>query len=1022
MIQEIKYSGYAASPSDYECPDGQLALSLNAVLEDGSLKPVLPPKVLKNIGKTTKVIFIHKTQAFTHYIVYNSVSNTLAWTDTTFEDVNIIGTYTGVKSINALGNVLIMASDDPVIYLYWKDGSYIDLGSRPEPIKIQTAVSSALQSSSQFEANDDEYYTFNDFIDIEKFKNALADNSATLYVDEEKKTKLANRIFALLNSMIVESGKKGSFNYPFFIRFAYRLYDGTRIMYTAPHLIIPTSTGKPLLLLNELDEKIRPLFFLPETSLSFRCLPADKKWKDIITHVDVFVTQQLYGYIADDKGISEISHVSSDESEAYTTGNVRIDGMIHNYRPKIVDVIGQGYYNVNQVNINAVRTWNGYDDSGATYAWMDLKGEDSSKFYMSTLVQVVGSPAKYSELPTIEVSDAKALGLPVKEGFKIYKVDKETAQSTAHVSAWDSTCRIYIRREGSIAGNSVYFSTSNAEIDLDACLSVKLTRETDEDVIQKTFNDMIIGDNPYYLLYSIEYEKLLSDSDAEITITPDLGNGLIKNITVKENISDDYRSGDSLIASCIHSYNSRINIVTKDIIPYQGDYFPSLFDYPGCDNTGFNDIPADIANYITDIYFEIYENDTTYVAHIANADTFYSYQFGFLTWLFYPNVNAKRVYFKDSQSKIFSIDLKQHDFLNGAYAFNNFQPLAYMAKSADSVPSGAGSIPADKIYTSEVNNPFCFPATNINSVGTGDILGISSAAKALSQGQFGQFPLYAFTTEGVWALEMSSTGTYIAKQPITRDVCINADSITQIDSSVLFATARGIMVISGSETACLSDTINSDDAFTADNLPGIEEFIKYYNSMAGEGNEVSVDKIKILPFSEFLASCKMIYDYTNQHIIVYSPGVPYAYVYSLKSKEWGMIVSNITDGVNSYPDALAMLEGGDVANFSVSDASKSVALIISRPLKLGQADVLKTADTVIQRGFVRKTDVRQVLYGSRDLFNWHTLWSGNTSYMRGFRGTPYKYFRVAIVCTLEKSKGLYGCTFNFTPRFTNRLR
>ena len=34
MIKEIQYKGYATEPSDYECPDGQLATSLNLINED----------------------------------------------------------------------------------------------------------------------------------------------------------------------------------------------------------------------------------------------------------------------------------------------------------------------------------------------------------------------------------------------------------------------------------------------------------------------------------------------------------------------------------------------------------------------------------------------------------------------------------------------------------------------------------------------------------------------------------------------------------------------------------------------------------------------------------------------------------------------------------------------------------------------------------------------------------------------------------------------------------------------------
>lgn len=42
--------------------------------------------------------------------------------------------------------------------------------------------------------------------------------------------------------------------------------------------------------------------------------------------------------------------------------------------------------------------------------------------------------------------------------------------------------------------------------------------------------------------------------------------------------------------------------------------------------------------------------------------------------------------------------------------------------------------------------------------------------------------------------------------------------------------------------------------------------------------------------------------------------------------------------------------------------------------------------------------------------------------MRGFRGTPYKAFRIALICTLDKSESLLGFSVQFNPRMLNRLR
>lgn len=126
--------------------------------------------------------------------------------------------------------------------------------------------------------------------------------------------------------------------------------------------------------------------------------------------------------------------------------------------------------------------------------------------------------------------------------------------------------------------------------------------------------------------------------------------------------------------------------------------------------------------------------------------------------------------------------------------------------------------------------------------------------------------------EGVWALEVSNTGSYSARQPVTREVCINTNSITQIDNAVLFATNRGIMLISGSTVQCISESLNAEDLFSISDLPRSDKLLSVYNGKASENERTALDDIAMIPFFDFLAACRMIYDYTNQHIIVYNSG------------------------------------------------------------------------------------------------------------------------------------------------------
>lgn len=43
-------------------------------------------------------------------------------------------------------------------------------------------------------------------------------------------------------------------------------------------------------------------------------------------------------------------------------------------------------------------------------------------------------------------------------------------------------------------------------------------------------------------------------------------------------------------------------------------------------------------------------------------------------------------------------------------------------------------------------------------------------------------------------------------------------------------------------------------------------------------------------------------------------------------------------------------------------------------------------------------------------------------YLRGFAGSPYKYYRIAVIGRLREGDSLYGSTIQFTPRLTDQPR
>jgi hypothetical protein len=284
----------------------------------------------------------------------------------------------------------------------------------------------------------------------------------------------------------------------------------------------------------------------------------------------------------------------------------------------------------------------------------------------------------------------------------------------------------------------------------------------------------------------------------------------------------------------------------------------------------------------------------------------------------------------------------------------------------------------------------------------------------VSTAQFGYADLYIFTDSGVWVAKINDEGSYSNLDLISGDICLNADSITQMETTVLSTTGRGIMLLSGSQAQCISDAIDDDG----------QPFTLQHPAVDDMATMLSLD-VDISPFKGFLPECRFVYDYTGQRIIVYNNGYNYAYIYSLESNKWGMMQSNIGYSIRAYPEALAVNRDGELVDCSVAGNSGVVnAMLITRPLSLDLPDVQKTVRAVLQRGLFAKRQghVRSILFASRDMLDWFSMMSSNDEDMRGFSGTGFKWFRVGLLLQLNTQESIQGCTIQFDTKYTNRLR
>ena len=1010
MNQEIKYSGFSVAPSDYECADGALAASINLIPEEGALKPILSPSTSFTLDKGRKVVYIHKGNDYTNYIATHEADNgytIFSYHNSRNAFLSLLQDETMVD-INAIGNMLIVSTNKHLHYCCFKNNRYINLGTELPKVDIKFALSAkpvsynhvtnvSYSDYSSADASWTDYtnksFTYSNEKDSKKFDISFSQdlkagheykikvggsgfNTLTLFAQNnttnnyeaicvvfrnheaifkfpdtykssfkvslydsnlETPTKASGTIeilegfeknftgrvityndsnytaiAAVINKFVAEQAtNKDKFIYPFFIRYALRLSDGSHARISEPILMIPNSGYAPFISFNEGDKKLYLYAFIADLQCLF-LNSIEEKWKDIVSGVDVFVSEQVYPY-------NQGANFDASKN-LFSYALIRKEN------------------NINQVK-------------GTNYGYVDLPDEYYNHYYGRAkldLYEVAKDVFNFSDFN-------------VRENWQIIKI-----------------------------------------------APVENTKEKLENVSQ------------FYLAHSFNFDEIkkgVDDTGFENYTTIKLKEGTLSSLVVRQPLSDDQLSNCTFLNAHLTTYNQRLHLFdynlqhAKPTIPsrqngqiYRYDSYGELYKLQVFIRTAQGE--------------RIVECDADEGDYNFSADT---------TWFFYPHNGAYRavLYFKgtDNKTNIASLNLKQHPILNGAYwmadTIDGSMTITSVVDSDNAVCAQVDDIShyPNAVLQSNVATPFLFPSSLMTSLGVQKISALSSAAKALSQGQFGQFPLYAFTSEGVWALEVSTTGTYTAKQPITRDVCINPNAVTQLDSAVIFPTDRGIMLLSGSQVQCISEAINSEYPFDVRKLPGFEKLHNMLN------HKPSTDKcLPTLSFSKFLKQCQMLYDYVHQRIIVYASGITYAYVFSLKTNQWGMMFSNITSHINSYPEALAIDDNYNVLNFSVQKDEAVKCLYVTRPLKLEAANVMKTIDTLIQRGMFNKGNVSTVLYGSRDLQNWYLIWSSKDHYLQGFRGSPYKFFRIAGVASLSPDENIFGASVSFAPRQTNKIR
>lgn len=980
MQQSIRYKGLSLAPDEMAAENGALSLCGNLELHDGALRPAIMTGtyLAEPIPRNTKLLYVHEGSNYKHFIGVhlldsadlheNDIIYSLQWFD---EDGTLMGTIhefnagVTILSVNSIGNTLVVITSDGLHYaLFKKDnspyGNYTYLGQKPPFIEMSFVTDpmdrcedydlggvSAESSSKGFDmCFQQSTYGCGDIYDsVNNVDWEYGENCAN--IKEDKQSDITQSIYALVNRTNNLIARKGRFYANFFIRYCYRMFDGSMIMHSSP------------------------VFMPVQVPNNYSVYSANIYWpKSCYTKDDKTYAIKNSKIFWQD----EITFNRRDSEDKELPVNIERAAFIYSPRNVALRYILTG-------QVDKLKEW------GDIIKSIDV--------FITPPVTNIDSSEKISRL-NLRTSN--------------YGIDRGPVGG----DLWYSHLHYYDAEGTCVIGYA----------------QVEFPKLSDKEYQRKLKNT-----SAFYKISSLKVSEL---KEAKALTDLPVDESQVYQVSLQEQMKDDYKTHNLLNAKGSYVYNHRLNLcgVTEKLM----EGFSRNVMFP---HSRYLYLEGDFANLFHINKIVTVLNTTSgvkYVEKIMEKNAGDEMEGFILCNLvkFYPDSRAEKMVFfctnNNNEDSIFSFELESCDELNGAIAMGDFSKEIsdFKIDSFDYDVDDDVEL-SNKIYTSEADNAFYFPLNGINTVGTGTIMGIASTTRALSQGQFGQYPLMAFSTDGIWALNVSSTGTYSSIHPISREVCSNPTAITQLDQSVAFVTNRSLCRVAESQVESMSDML---DGPGFDIIAQMGHFFSYFLDGEEDSEDVKVVKTQmrqLVDFSEspidFFQHCQVVYDYKNSRLLCIDVSKNskaadtdmVALCYSIRDRAWStFLIKNALTAINSYPHPYIQFRDGYVLcldkGYDYEDKNEYHGIVVTRTLKMDEDECPDSITGYVHSLTAAKPPIMWI-YGSNDNQNWHYVGRCGSMKSHYMNSKSYRYFRVGIYLKMSSMSQYFATRLDIIRRF-----
>lgn len=307
----------------------------------------------------------------------------------------------------------------------------------------------------------------------------------------------------------------------------------------------------------------------------------------------------------------------------------------------------------------------------------------------------------------------------------------------------------------------------------------------------------------------------------------------------------------------------------------------------------------------------------------------------------------------------------------------------------------------NRIQVSAPNNPLYFPFENSYRVGNEgtSIVAINSVADTLVESNFfGAYPLYIFTSDGIFALAAGSGEILYGNTEIVNHDIVNNPNTFAVNGAVIYSCTEGLKALSGRTATLLSEAIDNANGAKRDWSNASFGINRVFNELVVAEN----DRVHLLDLDTKAWSKR------NDNI------------YHIELR----IVDNILTGIDERELTTELYDINKET--PITSTNKKMITFKTRPIKFGTQGFKKISTLIARWQASAAPKLTFTIEGSNDCKEWVEFKKESVTSMEefGFRGIgpSARFFRVTITGDVPSFCSLLYLDAETTNKYNYQLR